>query len=90
MEQIKKWCFYNDFITVYDNEASTKKKIYLKRSNIEVESGINENTLISKIEYREVKEKQIRLFNIKEKLGNIQKKIQWRIKNQNLSNKYWI
>ena len=64
---------------LYHN-ISEKKKVYLKKSNIKIESKIKENSTISKIEYREVKEKQIRLFNIKEKLGNIQKKYNGELK----------
>ena len=65
---------YNGFITAYKNEVSEKKKIYLKRSNIKIKDEINKNSTITKIEYRKVKEKQIKLFNFKEKLGNIQDK----------------
>lgn len=60
---------YDGFVKAYKDNVSEKKKIYLSKSNIEIEDEINENSVISKVEYRKLKGKKIKLFNIEEEVG---------------------
>lgn len=61
---------YNGIITAYKDNISEKKEIYLRKSNIEIEGTINENSIISKVEYRKIETKKITLFNLEDKLGS--------------------
>lgn len=61
---------YNGFVKAYKDNASEKKEIYLSKSNIEIEDKINENSIISKVEYRKRKGKKLKLFNIEEEMGS--------------------
>ena len=60
---------YDGFVKAYKDNVSEEKKIYLSKSNIEIEDEINENSVISKVEYRKLKGKKIKLFNIEEEVG---------------------
>ena len=62
---------YYGYITAYKDNISEKKKVYLKKSNIKIEGKIKENSTISKIEYRKVTGKKITLFNINERLNEM-------------------
>lgn len=60
---------YDGFVKAYKDNVSEEKKIYLSKSNIEIEDKINENSIISQVEYRKLKGKKIKLFNIEEEVG---------------------
>ena len=60
---------YDGFVKAYKDNVSEEKKIYLSKSNIEIEDKVNENSIISQVEYRKLKGKKIKLFNIEEDVG---------------------
>lgn len=61
---------YTGFITAYKDDMSEKKKISLRKSNIEIDGEVNENSMISKVEYRKIETKKITLFSLEDKLGS--------------------
>ena len=77
---------YDGFVKAYKDNVSEKKKIYLSKSNIEIEDEINENSIISQVEYRKLKGKKIKLFNIEEKVGLSNYDGELRIKISQLNN----
>ena len=77
---------YDGFVKAYKDNVSEEKKIYLSKSNIEREDKINENSIISKVEYRKLKGKKIKLFNIEEELGSSNYDGELRIKISQLNN----
>ena len=60
---------YDGFVKAYKDNVSEEKKIYLSESNIEIEDKVNENSIISQVEYRKLKGKKIKLFNIEEDMS---------------------
>lgn len=60
---------YDGFVKAYKDNVSEEKKIYLSESNIEIEDKVNENSIISQVEYRKLKGKKIKLFNIEEDIS---------------------
>ena len=66
--------------------VSEEKKIYLSKSNIEIEDKINENSIISQVEYRKLKGKKIKLFNLEEEVGLSNYDGELRIKISQLNN----
>jgi hypothetical protein len=77
---------YDGFVKAYKDNVSEEKKIYLSKSNIEIEDKINENSIISKVEYRKLKGKKIKLFNIEEELGSSNYDGELKIKISQLNN----
>lgn len=77
---------YDGFVKAYKDNVSEKKKIYLSKSNIEIEDEINENSVISKVEYRKLKSKKIKLFNLEEEVGLSNYDGELRIKISQLNN----
>ena len=61
---------YIGFVTAYKDNISEKKKISLRKSNIEIDDEANENSIISKVEYRKIETKKITLFSLEDKLGS--------------------